>query len=179
MTRFTAVYILFVALVAGGFSGYHIYQTHHLSSDLKRTLTAAMDPHNMNIDVQGYLHDAELQIRTKRDAEVVAKFKEIQQIDLREKLRHQKLMDRMRDMNQEPLDNLMRLEESYRQKHMPVPQDLKDTIDQATKSWKDGLAERKYQDSREYREAADDEANREELVAQICADLGCPHSNKQ
>ncbi len=58
-----------------GFLGYYLYQ-HHLSSDLKRTLVAAMDPHCSVADVQQYLHAARPLVRTKRDAEVLAQTQE-------------------------------------------------------------------------------------------------------
>lgn len=43
------------AVCLAGFLGYYLYQR-HLSSDLRRTLVAAMDPHCSVADVQQYLH---------------------------------------------------------------------------------------------------------------------------
>jgi hypothetical protein len=64
-----------------GFLGYYLYQR-HLSSDLKRTLVAAMDPHCSVADVQQYLHAARPLVRTKRDAEVLAQMEHAFELDL-------------------------------------------------------------------------------------------------
>jgi hypothetical protein len=70
-----AIYGFLIALaVCGSFGGYELYQRHHLSSDIKRTLTAAMDPSASEADVLTYIRDARLQVHTKKDADLSQKF---------------------------------------------------------------------------------------------------------
>jgi hypothetical protein len=58
----------------GCFGGYVLYQRHYLSSDIRRSLTAAMDPTATESDVLTYIRDARLQVRTERDRETLEKF---------------------------------------------------------------------------------------------------------
>ena len=60
--------VLAVILVGGCFGGYQLYQRHYLSSGMKRTLTAAMDPSATESDIRTYIRDARLQVHTSRDA---------------------------------------------------------------------------------------------------------------
>jgi capsule polysaccharide export protein KpsE/RkpR len=65
---------LFVAVIGFGcFGGYQLYQWRYLSSDIKRTLTAAMDPLASENDVMAYVRDARLQVHTQKDAEILEK----------------------------------------------------------------------------------------------------------
>jgi hypothetical protein len=51
-----------------------LYQRRYLSSDIKPTLKAAMDPAATEADVMAYIRDARLQVRTEKDAEVLQNF---------------------------------------------------------------------------------------------------------
>lgn len=66
-----AAVICLPLVVAACYGGWRLYE-HHLSSDLRRTLVAAADPSASPADVQAYVRDARLQVRTERDnAELV------------------------------------------------------------------------------------------------------------
>ena len=63
-----------LVVLSGVFASYQLYETRHLSSDLKRTLTAATDEHATEADLRSYFHDARLQVHTKKDEEILQKF---------------------------------------------------------------------------------------------------------
>jgi hypothetical protein len=52
----------------------HVYQLHHISSDLKRTLIVWNNQNLSYIERESYFYEARLQVRTKRDAEVLQMF---------------------------------------------------------------------------------------------------------
>jgi hypothetical protein len=68
--------ICFVSIAVLAFAAYGVYQS-HLSSDLKRVLTAALDPTASMADVRVYQRDARLAVRTQKDREVDAKFEKL------------------------------------------------------------------------------------------------------
>jgi len=74
--KVTILSVFIVFLVAGCIGGYRMYQRYYLSSDLRRTLTAAMDESATEADIQSYLRTARLQIRTKKDTNTVRDFEE-------------------------------------------------------------------------------------------------------
>jgi hypothetical protein len=74
-------FALFIALIGlGCFGGYRLYQRRYLSSDMKRTLTAAMDPAASENDVVTYIRDARLQVHTERDIAILEKFETCMQL---------------------------------------------------------------------------------------------------
>lgn len=76
---FVALGILVLLLAGAVYGSWSIYQ-HHLSADLRRTLTAAVDPTASDADVHAYLRDARLQVRTTRDKELLGKLTRIVQL---------------------------------------------------------------------------------------------------
>jgi len=70
-----AIFAILIAVVGlSCIGGYQLYQRRYLSPDLKRTLTAALDPSATEGDILVYIRDARLQVRTNKDAEVLQKF---------------------------------------------------------------------------------------------------------
>jgi hypothetical protein len=70
-----AIFGLFIALIGlCCFGGYRLYQRHYLSSDMKRTLTAAMDQTASENDIEAYIREARLQVHTGRDTAILEKF---------------------------------------------------------------------------------------------------------
>lgn len=72
LTVFLVVVVVAVASVAA--YGIHRFRDHYLSPELKRTLTAAMDTSATENDISAYLRDARLQVRTRKDAEILQEF---------------------------------------------------------------------------------------------------------
>lgn len=68
--KLTIVVVSAAVLIAGCFGAYQLYQRTYLSSDLSRTLRAAMDSRT-EADVDFYLRTARLQRRTKKDNDMV------------------------------------------------------------------------------------------------------------
>lgn len=68
--------IVLLILVVVSCVGYGIlrYHNRHLSSELKRTLIASLDSSASEDDIHAYLREARLQVRTRKDAEVLQKF---------------------------------------------------------------------------------------------------------
>jgi len=80
MKRFAFVLLALSAiLITAGFGGWHLYQN-HLSSDLKRTLIAGVDPNANEADVHVYIRDARLQVRTKKDQTTFDKLVRVMQL---------------------------------------------------------------------------------------------------
>jgi predicted Zn-dependent protease len=66
-----AMSLISLALIIGaGIGIYRHYQANHISSDLRRTLTAAVDPRCSMNDELTYLRDARAQVRSLRDAQL-------------------------------------------------------------------------------------------------------------
>lgn len=65
-----------IGLLALAAAIYTSYDRHHLSTDLKQTLVEAAYPSNTFDQIDAYLHEARLQIRTQKDREVYGKFYE-------------------------------------------------------------------------------------------------------
>ena len=74
-----AAIICLLLLVASSYGGRRLYE-HHLSSDLRQTLVAAADPSASLDDVQAYVRDGRLQVRTERDRAELAKLVKLVQL---------------------------------------------------------------------------------------------------
>jgi hypothetical protein len=159
----------------GGFLGYYLYQR-HLSSDLKRILVAAMDPHCSVADVQQYLHAARPLVRTKRDWDVLAQTQKAFEMAVDA----QQTSDEYLQYLQQTLDDgvtrqsafwkLEQIEEQYRSEGLRVPADLKAQEAEALKEEKRESDEWKQRDNDADREQA--EAGK--LFNQVRADIGMP-----
>lgn len=66
-------------LVAASYGGFRLYEC-HLSSDLKRTLVAALDQSATDTDILVYVRDARLQVRTEKDKTTFSKLEKILQL---------------------------------------------------------------------------------------------------
>jgi hypothetical protein len=161
-----------IGLVACGFGGYHLYDNHHLSSDLKHTLRAAMDPNTSVADDRIYIRDARLQVRTKLDAQVLAKVERLEAITDADAERSRLVLNRQQNLGKsETVNRLVATARGYRAHGLPVPKSLSDDIDQAidedaekTKelmTWAD-------------REEAKDHAETNKLYPEVLSDLGLP-----
>jgi hypothetical protein len=79
MKRWVIASGLIVGLTLSALGGWVLYQN-HLSGDLRVSLVAASDPTASEADILSYLRTARLQIRTKKDGEMFAKFEQIYQL---------------------------------------------------------------------------------------------------
>jgi hypothetical protein len=60
--------------LAGAWFGHTYYERHYISSDIRRILTAAMDPNVTKADVHAYLREARLKVGTQKDAQLLQSF---------------------------------------------------------------------------------------------------------
>jgi hypothetical protein len=164
----------------GGFAAYEQYEWRHLSSDLKRTLTAAMDPSATLGDIATYIRDGRLQVRTERDAQVIQKFEKCIQF-LRDsgdiQARHYKqLMSSLDALSSRNtyVDKLIYMQSEYVRSHRPIPESLRSELNRA-------VAEeqaRKKQDDELYeaeeRRAKQESADSEQFYKELRVDLDLP-----
>jgi len=129
--------IAIVVIGFGCFGGYELYEKRYLSSDLRRTLTAAMDPAATNGDIMAYVRDARLQIRTMKDAAVFQKFEECVQLSEDSNEINSRLfndsMTALQSLNSTDslVSKLVEIRSEYWREHIPVPKILQTQIDQA------------------------------------------------
>jgi putative alpha-1,2-mannosidase len=177
------VTLIGLLLLAGcAIYGFQYYQWHYLSTDLSRALTAAMDPAGNEKDVDGYLHDARLLVRTKRDATVLHKFEtffaeakdanETKNRRFREVL--QSLDDTVRGKDYEFYHQLDAIRSSYRQMHVAVPKTLQDQMTAELKEIPIRQKEKKESGDAEDRRADREQAHAQQLLKELRSDLGMP-----
>ena len=68
-------YLSMMAIV-GVLVGYQEYDKRYISSDLRRTLTAAVDVTASQADIESYIRTARLQVRTKKDAALLGMYEQ-------------------------------------------------------------------------------------------------------
>jgi len=73
----SVVIVVFIA-IAG--TGLHQWREHHLSAGFRQTLTACFSENASESDARLFAYNARLAVRTKRDAEVDAKFEMSQRL---------------------------------------------------------------------------------------------------
>lgn len=158
-----------VAACLAGLAGYHLYQR-HLSSNLKRTLVAAMDPHCSIADVQQYLHAARPLVRTKRDAEVLAQTQKAFEMAVAA----QQTMDEyrqytLRNLNDTLQDATNKLEEYQGMSAAQVKEAIKE--DEQIEKEKKQLSD---EWDRDNDDAVKEQAEAGKLFNQVRAELGMP-----
>lgn len=157
-----------------------MYQRCYLSSDLKRTLIAAMDPAVTENDIMAYIHEARLQVRTRKDAEVLQKFqtaiqlaKDASEIDSRLFKERMQSIDSILSRNT-PFDKLVNVAKQYQDSGIPIPKDLLAKIDQASIDAKtDRNQQRGVWDAEEQREK-EETTTAKALYKEVRSDLGLP-----
>ena len=68
--------VSFACIAAVAWKGYRAYES-HLSSDVRRILTAALDPGANIAEIRIYERDASLAVHTQRDRDLEAKFEKL------------------------------------------------------------------------------------------------------
>jgi hypothetical protein len=101
MKKARVLFVLVILLVAASYGGFQLYER-HLSSNLKRTLVAALDQSATDADILVYVREARLQVRTEKDKATLSKLEKMLQLaqDAQEiEQRHwQKLTQRQEEM---------------------------------------------------------------------------------
>jgi hypothetical protein len=153
---------------------------HYLSSDLKRTLTAAMDDTSTQSDLAEYIRIARLQVRTGRDAGVLKKFQqsfqlakdssEIQSRHFSEALKSIGSIS-SRDSN---VDKLIDIQSEYLKSRIPVPKSLTDQIEQAIKDEKEQRKRDEEINDMEDKRAEDERKQARALYIEVRGILGLP-----
>jgi hypothetical protein len=171
---------LTAVMILSCFGGYQLYQRRYLSSDLKRTLIAAMDPAVTENDIVAYLHDARLQVRTRKDAEILQKFettiqfaKDASEINNRLFNERMKSIDDMTSRNTH-FDKLVAIAQDYQKSGIVIPKDLLAQIHQARI---DDKAEHDQQRSRwdaDEQRAKDEATGAKKLYGEVRSELGLP-----
>lgn len=180
MKKVAGIFVGTLVVLSGGFAGYQLYETRHLSSDLKRTLTAATDEHATEADLRSYFHDARLQVHTKKDEEVLQKFEKAAQLaanstEISGQVFHAQLRS-IGDLSSgyEEFNRLIELRSQYWQAHVPVPKDLRPRIDKALADAKARKQqEQELQDS-EMKRAESEQATAKALYNEVRSELGLP-----
>jgi len=168
---------IFLVLLAGlGYAGYRHYDRTRLSSGLRQTLIAAVDPSSTDSDVLIDLGNARSQIYTTRDAEVEARFERVLQLaqiasDANQRIRARSKAASAASAN---LDKYLAMQKQYQLRNMEVPQNLKDYIQRAAQKQKE--AQQKLDPTLELdrKLAEDDSAEARNLLQQLRGDLGLP-----
>jgi hypothetical protein len=178
MKKIMVVAVMLILVGGAGAGGYYFYNTRCLSSDLRRTLTAAMDPSASENDILAYLRDARLQVRTKKDTEVLKKFQgAIDNAQSAQEIRNrqwQKTLDSMRNMNNTPADKLSAIAGQYRQENLPVPEALSKEIHDAYEEQIKQIQSDREEDKGESQLADLEEATARKLIGELRATLGLP-----
>jgi len=170
------VSISLILLVAAGFGAYHLYDTRYLTPTLKRTLTAAMDSSASRFDILSYLRDARLQVRTKRDAEVLKMFQDAVDHVSSAHENHEQYMQLVHESLDSEVngDSAFRkrakFENEYRSRHQPVPTDVLAML--AEYDARDALREQEEKILRE--SASQEEEWAKALFTEIRSILGLP-----
>jgi hypothetical protein len=159
-----------------GYAGYRHYDRTRLSSGLRQTLIAAVDPSSTDSDVLIDLGNARSQIYTTRDAEVEARFERVLQLaqiasDANQRIRARSKAASAASAN---LDKYLAMQKQYQLRNMEVPQNLKDYIQRAAQKQKE--AQQKLDPTLELdrKLAEDDSAEARNLLQQLRGDLGLP-----
>jgi hypothetical protein len=178
--RTAVVGVLAIVLAGGCFGGYQLYQRRYLSSNMKRTLTAAMDPSATESDIRTYIRDARLQIHTRKDAEILQKFQTVVQLAKNSTETNTRLFNEaMHSLGSyredySTFDKLVELRSEYWRSHIPVPKSLQAQMDQALADVKARhKQELEIHDAEQKR--ADDEGNiAKKLYGELRSELGVP-----
>jgi hypothetical protein len=168
-----------VVCAAGTFFGWRAYQN-HLSTPLRRTLTAAMDPNATIADFRQYLHEARPLVRTRKDAELLDEvqqaFQMAEEADQTSEEYANYLQTAVEDgaFHRSQFWKLEDIEEGYRRDGIPEPAGLKTQIDDALQQEK---LDAKLWDERA-EEAKLEQKRAEDLFTKIRAELGLPVLSK-
>jgi hypothetical protein len=81
MQRLVWLVVAIAVLAGGGVASYRWYDTHHISSEFRRTAAAICDPTTSGSDQESYLRSARLQVRTARDAALLNEIETMLRID--------------------------------------------------------------------------------------------------
>ncbi len=185
MTKKLIAGVIFLALAGAAAFGYEYYQWHHLSAELKRSLTAALDQSASRDDVRVYNRDARLQVRTQRDATVLAHFERL--VSLSDALQEghvrkdREWRDSLSSMasgghgkEYAQFDELIKLRSQYWERHLKPPasldKDLREALDQA----KQQIDQQKRDEDAADKLLADQEAAAKQLYGEMRRDLSLP-----
>jgi len=172
--------LLFLAIGLLCFRAYETYEWHYLSSGLKRTLGAGMDSTATQSDIASYMRDARLQVRTKRDAQVLQKFEEcLRQINEVAEIEQGHFDETLKSIKSrgsgDPyLQSLLDTKLKYLQAHRAVPDSVQADIDREVAFEKQ---DKKYEDEKYQREedrAKSERVSAPELYRELRVDLELP-----
>ncbi len=170
----TGIFTLLVLIVL--FFACRFYNLRHLSSGVKLSLAAAMNPSNTDADIATYLHEARIEVVTRRDAEEV------------------RLLERLIDISQFQADHyhafllmmsgddeagkaersfkfVTHLEAQYREQGTPIPDNLRRERKQSLEDWKHAIAQRREQQKADQRRLVEEECEANRIIEQLQADL--------
>jgi hypothetical protein len=167
---------LWLLLLAGlGFAGYWHFDRTHLSSGLRQTLAAAVDPSSTDSDVLMDLRNARLQIHTTRDAEVEARLERAVQLTQSAAQASQRTNSSATGTSADRnLDKYLALERQYKRTNKEVPQSLKDYIQRATQEEQKAQSKPDATEELDQQVSQEDSAQAAQLFQQLRADLGLP-----
>lgn len=169
--------LVWLLLLAGlAYAGYWRYDHTHISSSLRESLTAAVNPANTESDVLMDLNNAQSQIHTTRDAEVESILQRAVQL-AQSAIAASQRTNAHGKQNSAELDKYVALERQYKRRNIAVPQSLKDYIQTATQEQKEAQQKAAAPDATEQLDqkvAQDDSVQALLLFQQLRAALGLP-----
>jgi hypothetical protein len=171
-----------VAMTVGcGVASYHWYDKHHVSADLRRTITAALDASATDSDIRTYTRDARLQVHTTKDAALLSEFEQVVELGNRidEMKRDTESDDSLNAMRERlgpgsSFDKLVVIKSNYVQHGQAVPKEVTDTLNQILSDEKKRSAERTQDVANEYKEMQVDSEKAIRFVADIRRQLQLP-----
>jgi hypothetical protein len=166
--------LVWLLLLAGlAYAAYWRYDHTHISSSLRESLTAAVNPATTQSDILMDLTNAQTQIHTTRDTEVESMLQRAVLLAQSAEAASQRTSPHGKG-NSAELDKYLALERQYKRKGMAVPQSLKDYIQQATQEEKKAQKQPDATEQLNQKAAQDDSAEALQLFQQLRAALGLP-----
>lgn len=175
---YLVVLVILVVVGLGSFGGYWFYEQHHISSDLKRTILAALDSHSTENDFHVYMREARLQVRTRRDAIVLAKLENAAELANSSAeiwvRQYRESLDSLRNPKTPSSRKLEDIKRQYRQSHIAVPKSIEDHIQEAYRQEKAEWEQEKQTHYSEANRAKTESETAQKLLQEVRVAVGSP-----
>ena len=162
-------------LCCAGVGGYWYFDHHHLTDDLRHTLAMAVDSGSTESDILMDLRNAKSQIHTTYDAELA---EELQQAVQLMQNSSAAVSQQAGELDEEATQSAtlkrdLALEQQYLKRRRPVPQSLKEAIQQETQAQQQTQTH-SADASLDRKASEEDAAAAQQIFQQIRSSLGLP-----
>ena len=155
---------------------YRFYDHHHLSSGVRLTLAAAMNPGNTDAEIASYMHEARIEVATHRDTEEVRLLERL--IDISQfQADHYRAFLLMMSGDDETgkaersYEFVNQVEAQYREQGTPIPDNLRREHKQRLEDWKQAIAQRTEQQEADQRRLNEEESEANRIIERLRVDL--------